>query len=74
MSTTKVFHRKTKKGSVVKIVREHYLREDIHCGRESCESCLKYKQSIGSSFAPKAYLSDSPLLNVSRIVLIALIY
>jgi exosome complex exonuclease DIS3/RRP44 len=67
MSTTKVFHRKTKKGSVVKIVREHYLREDIHCGRESCESCLKYKQSIESPFAPKAYLSDSPRLNISQL-------
>lgn len=65
MSSIKVFHRKTKKGSIVKIVREHYLREDIHCGRESCEICLKYKTPNDSPFAPKTYLSDFPRLNES---------
>lgn len=31
--------RKTKKGSILKTVREHYLRSDISCGVESCNAC-----------------------------------
>ncbi|CAG2110448.1 unnamed protein product [Medioppia subpectinata] len=71
MSAIKTFHRKTKKGSVVKVVREHYLREDIHCGRESCADCQPFKQSSDSPFAPKAYLSDSPRVGVSAVTPLA---
>ena len=39
MLTNKVFLKKTKKGSVIKIVREHYLRDDISCGSEICSVC-----------------------------------
>lgn len=39
MLTNKVFLKKTKKGSIVKIVREHYLRDDISCGSDICENC-----------------------------------
>ncbi|XP_076762263.1 exosome complex exonuclease RRP44-like protein Dis3 [Xylocopa sonorina] len=39
MLTTKVFFRKTKGGNVFKTVREHYLRDDIHCGSKVCEKC-----------------------------------
>lgn len=39
MLTNKVFLKKTKKGSVIKIVREHYLRDDISCGSETCNDC-----------------------------------
>ena len=31
--------RKTKKGSILKTVREHYLRSDISCGVENCTTC-----------------------------------
>ena len=31
--------RKTKKGAILKNVREHYLRNDISCGVESCSTC-----------------------------------
>ena len=31
--------KKTKRGAVIKIVREHYLRDDIWCGSELCELC-----------------------------------
>ncbi|XP_060606193.1 exosome complex exonuclease RRP44-like [Ruditapes philippinarum] len=40
MLTNKIFLKKTKKGSILKIVREHYLRDDISCGSECCESCV----------------------------------
>lgn len=58
-------HRKTRKGSVVKIVREHYLRDDIHCGRNSCESCKKFKLAPQDQFAPTFYLADNPRVGLS---------
>lgn len=39
MLTQKVFIRKTKRGNILKIVREHYLREDIGCGSVACGKC-----------------------------------
>ena len=39
MLRSKTFLRKTRRGRIVKIVREHYLRDDIWCGFPSCESC-----------------------------------
>ncbi|MPC15533.1 Exosome complex exonuclease RRP44 [Portunus trituberculatus] len=35
----KVFYRKTKKGNIIKVVREHYLRNDVWCGYEGCREC-----------------------------------
>ncbi|KAF6023062.1 DIS3 [Bugula neritina] len=43
MLKSKVFVKKTKRGGILKIVREHYLRDDILCGFESCELCYKRK-------------------------------
>lgn len=39
MIASKTFTMKTKKGSIMKIVREHYLRDDISCGSELCSQC-----------------------------------
>ena len=39
MIRTKTFVKKTKKGGILKIVREHYLRDDIWCGSSLCDSC-----------------------------------
>jgi len=39
MITSKVFHRKTRRGNIVKVVREHYLRDDIACGLGLCRVC-----------------------------------
>lgn len=38
----KKFLKKTKKGRVVKILRERYLRSDIPCGYEACSECSSY--------------------------------
>lgn len=38
MLHSKSYSRKTKKGSVIKVVKEHYLRDDIACGLV-CTSC-----------------------------------
>ena len=39
MLFSKSFVRKTKKGSVIKVVQEHYLRDDIYCGVTGCLKC-----------------------------------
>ncbi|CAN9499678.1 unnamed protein product [Ophioblennius macclurei] len=39
MLKSKTFVKKTRSGGVVKIVREHYLRDDIWCGSEVCSEC-----------------------------------
>jgi hypothetical protein len=37
MLTQKTFVRKTRRGNIIKIVREHYLRDDIWCGSPICK-------------------------------------
>nr|XP_057914484.1 exosome complex exonuclease RRP44 [Doryrhamphus excisus] len=39
MLKSKTFVKKTRSGGVMKIVREHYLRDDIWCGSEVCNEC-----------------------------------
>ncbi|NXF35067.1 RRP44 exonuclease, partial [Nyctibius bracteatus] len=39
MQTTRAFVKRTRAGAVVKVVREHYLREDIPCGAAACRLC-----------------------------------
>ncbi|KAM9454993.1 exosome complex exonuclease RRP44 [Clarias gariepinus] len=39
MLKSKTFVKKTRSGGVLKIVREHYLRDDIWCGSEVCSEC-----------------------------------
>ena len=38
MLTTRTFLKKTRRGKVLKVVREHYLRDDIPCGVADCGS------------------------------------
>lgn len=35
----KIFMKKTRRGNLLKIVREHYLRDDLTCGSELCTKC-----------------------------------
>ncbi len=39
MQTQKIFFKKTRRGKIVKVVREHYLRDDLPCASELCEEC-----------------------------------
>ncbi|XP_030375855.1 exosome complex exonuclease RRP44 [Scaptodrosophila lebanonensis] len=41
MQTLREFTRKTKRGNILKIVREHYLRDDIGCGSDICQHCFQ---------------------------------
>lgn len=46
MLTTKTFFRKTKGGSIYKVVREHYLRDDVWCGSEACNLCKSHNNIL----------------------------
>lgn len=46
----KIEYRENKKGNILKIVREQYLRNDIHCGCSFCERCHQ------SAFKPKKFI------------------
>ncbi|XP_012678882.2 exosome complex exonuclease RRP44 [Clupea harengus] len=39
MLKSKTFVKKTRSGGILKVVREHYLRDDIWCGSEVCVEC-----------------------------------
>lgn len=63
MITHKTFHRKTKRGTIIKLVREHYLRLDIACGRQSCDHCDNIDEIKRLSAKGKLYLiPDSSVL------------
>ncbi|KAI8031638.1 hypothetical protein LOK49_LG01G02738 [Camellia lanceoleosa] len=50
--------RKTKQGKVVKVVREHYLRDDIYCGAPFCNVCDSKSARLSSS-APTILIFDT---------------
>ena len=54
--------KKTKRGRIIKIVREHYLRDDITCGSEICEKCdvTTGQTPLPSSPALKSKLCGDP--------------
>ena len=39
MLSHKTFLKKTRRGKVIKVVREHYLRDDLGCGIIKCPEC-----------------------------------
>ena len=62
MLKAKTFVKKTKRGNIIKVVREHYLRDDLSCGSLLCGVCpnlspakLCVKQNAESSIVPKPH-------------------
>ena len=60
MIRNKTFLKKTRKGGILKVIREHYLREDITCGCDWCTVCeqdvekcrLSAKPTLSSQICP----------------------
>ncbi|NWW76716.1 RRP44 exonuclease, partial [Climacteris rufus] len=48
MLTSRTFVKRTRAGAVVKVVREHYLREDIPCGAAACRLCPPAAPAAGN--------------------------
>ncbi len=57
--SSKVYVRSTKSGKVQKIVREVYLRQDIPCSSNLCQTCLKS--------APRNAAGERKLATILRI-------
>ncbi|KAJ2702447.1 exosome catalytic subunit dis3 [Coemansia sp. IMI 203386] len=53
MLKNKSFVKRTRKGNIVRTVKEHYLRDDIVCGYENCQHAVCSEQ-------PKGPLSATP--------------
>lgn len=49
MLASKTFVKKTKKGAVLKVVREHYLRDDVWCGARGCSACRQEEPTLDRS-------------------------
>ncbi|CAA6655841.1 unnamed protein product [Spirodela intermedia] len=49
MLQSKSFMKMTRHGRAVKVVREHYLRDDIYCGVQYCKVCDTKDARLGSS-------------------------
>ena len=45
MLRSKAFVKVTKRGNVVQVVKEHYLRDDIGCGINPCPKCVRTSDS-----------------------------
>lgn len=60
MLTSKTFLKKTKRGNILKIVREHYLRDDIWCGSEICSKCPPEKSILPKNPESKSQLFTFP--------------
>ncbi|XP_055551816.1 exosome complex exonuclease RRP44 [Wyeomyia smithii] len=62
MLTNRVFMKKTRKGGIIKVVREHYLRDDIACGIASCGLCIlsANRTSLDASPTRESSLYDCP--------------
>ncbi|KAG7307928.1 hypothetical protein JYU34_006544 [Plutella xylostella] len=54
MWTTKTFLTKTKRGNILKIVREHYLRDDLLCGSAACNVCPHKDSEISLDAEPES--------------------
>lgn len=67
--TSNSFHRKTKTGKIIKIVRERYLRKDIPCGKRSCNGCGVLAPVSLSSFDDQARCGLSSLVTSRHLII-----
>ncbi|KAL5557363.1 hypothetical protein UlMin_039599 [Ulmus minor] len=63
MLHSKSFVKKTRGGKVTKVVREHYLRDDIYCGASICKVCDSKAARLSVSASPILILDTNVVLN-----------
>ncbi|GAQ85435.1 Ribonuclease II/R family protein [Klebsormidium nitens] len=59
MYQQKQFFKKTRGGKILKVHREHYLRDDIVCGSLACTTCAHGDSTVLSSEAAQYLLIDT---------------
>ena len=62
MLANKTFVKKTKRGAVVKVVREHYLRDDVWCGVKGCDQCKQQTPLLDTHPEIESTLCSQPHL------------
>ncbi|KAG0288566.1 exosome catalytic subunit dis3 [Linnemannia gamsii] len=73
MLRQKAFMKKTKSGKVLKVVKEHYLRDDIWCSVETCKVCehtepvLSAVPSINKAFHLPHYIIPDTNIFINQI-------
>uniref|UniRef100_A0A1A8PEA2 Exosome complex exonuclease RRP44 n=1 Tax=Nothobranchius pienaari TaxID=704102 RepID=A0A1A8PEA2_9TELE len=60
MLKSKTFVKKTRSGGVMKVVREHYLRDDIWCGSETCTECKQDSPVLQNDACVESNLCSYP--------------
>ncbi|KAJ3689747.1 hypothetical protein LUZ61_018911 [Rhynchospora tenuis] len=63
MLQSKSFVKKTKQGRVTKVVREHYLRDDIYCGSLSCAVCDTSSARLSADASTLLIVDTNVVLN-----------
>ncbi|XP_015889583.2 exosome complex exonuclease RRP44 homolog A [Ziziphus jujuba] len=63
MLHSKSFVKKTRGGKVTKVVREHYLRDDIYCGASICKVCDPSVARLSASASTILILDTNVVLN-----------
>ncbi|KAL4186407.1 hypothetical protein AMTRI_Chr09g13970 [Amborella trichopoda] len=63
MLQNKAFAKKTRHGRVMKIVREHYLRDDIYCGASFCNVCDTSSACLSISTSPILIVDTNVVLH-----------
>ncbi|ORY24609.1 RNB-domain-containing protein [Neocallimastix californiae] len=61
MLKSRAFVKRTRKGNVIKVIKEHYLRDDIWCSVEGCDKCKQEKIHLSCN-PRKTKLSEYPQL------------
>ncbi|ORX84255.1 RNB-domain-containing protein [Anaeromyces robustus] len=61
MLKSRAFVKRTRKGNVIKVIKEHYLRDDIWCSVEGCDKCKQEKIHLSCN-PRKTKLSEFPQL------------
>lgn len=73
MLRRKAFMKKTKSGKVLKVVKEHYLRDDIWCSVETCKICghtepvLSAVPSINKAFHLPHYIIPDTNIFINQV-------
>ena len=63
MLSHKTFLKKTRRGKVIKVVREHYLRDDLGCGIRGCPECYgEEDENDAAAAAPSLSPACAPRL------------
>ncbi|XP_073436479.1 exosome complex exonuclease RRP44 isoform X2 [Dendrobates tinctorius] len=60
MLKSKTFVKKTRSGGILKVVREHYLRDDITCGCHGCDECQQESPVLQMEPVLQSSLCESP--------------